>query len=584
MIRRNCWRHSVFLQGSRYKLARSIRNHTASSFNPITAVPPASLDSPSQKLPPNRKWRKRLFWVSASLGALYTFDYVSLDQAIVRNLRCILTLSIIAADYKLNFEEGKDIKALHTRTANRVYDLIEANGGLYIKIGQAIAMQASVLPPVFQQKFAKLFDMAPQDSWHEIEKVFISDFGKSPDEVFESIEHRAIASASVAQVHKAKLKTGEWVAVKIQHPSIEKQMHWDLGAYRAMMYIYDKLLFDIPVYFTVNFTCNRLLAEANFEREAKNSELLNEKLQNEPLLKDQVYIPKVYHDFTSKRVLTVEWIDGTSLSNREELERKRFSKKKIMNTMVNLFAAQIFSWGVVHCDPHPGNQIVRYVNGGRQQLVLIDHGLYVYEPDKFRLEYCKLWKSMFMLKDEEIKKIALSWGIGSPQMFASSVMLRPYHSTKIGKSNSSEDDLSSLHKDFEQQSKMNETFRQFIQDTTKMPLELIFLGRNMRIVQGCNQLLGSPVNRIKILANWASRSLATSVPDMTFKQKISAWTDHFTFLIIVALSDVGFWITRVRQLVLGTNGQGFEDLIERQVRETAKQQFGLEIEKGAFEA
>ncbi|KAK9244791.1 ABC1 family-domain-containing protein [Lipomyces tetrasporus] len=560
---------------------------TREQFSRITAVPPTDLKPPRVKpRMPWGRWQRRLMWTGAVVGLIFAQDYYINESSLYRNIKCVIVLSIVAADYKLNFNEGRDIDALHARVADRVYNLIASNGGLYIKMGQALAMQAAVLPPVFQRKFAQLFDMAPQDPWSELEKLFTKDFGKRPDEVFRYIDHRAVASASVAQVHKAQLKTGEWVAVKIQHPKIEKQVNWDLGAYRLVMYIYDRFIFDIPVYFTVDYTCNRLLTEIDFQNEAQNAENMNAALQAEPSLRNRVYIPKVYHSFTSRHVLTTEWIDGVSLTNREELDRAGYSKTQIMDTMINLFAAQIFNWGVVHCDPHVGNQIVRWQDG-RLQLVLIDHGLYIYESPEFRQQYCELWKNMFVFNDKAIRDIAISWGIGSPELFASATLLRPYKSGGVRpdrrpESTGGESPQGSReHQDYEMQTRMKDQFKQFIQDTNKMPLELIFLGRNMRIVQGCNQLMGSPVNRIKILANWASRSLAM-LPNLTFRQRVMAWTNHLVFKFVVGLSDIGFWVTKIRQIVLRRDNEGFEDLLERQMKGIAKKNFGIQIQDEAF--
>lgn len=107
--------------------------------------------------------------------------------------------------------------------------------GLYLKVGQAIAMQAAVLPPAFQQKFAQLFDNAPQVPYNEVLRVFKKEFnGKTPDEVFlpGSFETEAIASASIAQVHRARLLDGTPVAVKIQKPEIATWIEWDLRSWR----------------------------------------------------------------------------------------------------------------------------------------------------------------------------------------------------------------------------------------------------------------------------------------------------------------------------------------------------------------
>lgn len=162
---------------------------------------------------------------------------------------------LVAMDYKLNFRpaplpfiggfiggEG-GIPALHRRSAERLSDLLRENGGLYLKIGQAIAMQSAVLPAEFQRMFARMFDDAPQDEWRAVERVIRDDFGgRSVEEVFGVsfagvegkgvMERTARASASVAQVHWARLADGREVAIKIQKPEIEKQIGWDLWAFK----------------------------------------------------------------------------------------------------------------------------------------------------------------------------------------------------------------------------------------------------------------------------------------------------------------------------------------------------------------
>ncbi len=117
---------------------------------------------------------------------------------------------------------------------------------------------AAMMPRPIQEKFAKLFDDAPQIPYSDVEKVLKAEFNRPPSGpggVFEDFEETAVASASVAQVHRAKLRTpdgnGPWVAVKIQKPEVSKQVEWDLGAFRVVMWLYENYLFDMPVYFVV---------------------------------------------------------------------------------------------------------------------------------------------------------------------------------------------------------------------------------------------------------------------------------------------------------------------------------------------
>ena len=186
-----------------------------------------------------------------------------------------------------------------------------------------------------QKKFAKLFDDAPQVPYEVVYKVLKAQYGKEPtgpDGVFEVFEEEAVASASIAQVHRAKLKSpdgnGAWVAVKIQKPDVSKQVEWDLAGYRAMMWIYEKFLFDMPIYFLagerwkpthaefgvfilyVDFITDHLRRELDFRLEMINSTKTAEFVAKEPRLANKVYIPKVYPELTTKKILVAEWIDG----------------------------------------------------------------------------------------------------------------------------------------------------------------------------------------------------------------------------------------------------------------------------------
>lgn len=584
---------------------------------------------------------KRTAYTTFGLGAAYLADTELNASAVTRNLRTLWTCALISADYKLNFtpEHADCIPAIHQRVADRMYDLFTSNGGLYIKIGQAIGANAALMPAPFQQKFARLFDDAPQIPYPTIARVFQREFNKSPQELFAYFDEKAVASASVAQVHKARTWDGDWVAVKVQKPDVGRQTGYDLMAFRVVMWAFEKWVFDLPVYFAVDFISTHLRAELDFVAEASNAQRTASLVASEPRLVGKVHIPKVYPEYSTKRVLTAEWIDGVRLSDREALgrvvgeelpeksggmfadtahEKKngipesmynvklKGGMRAIMHTMVELFSAQMFDWGFVHCDPHPGNIIIRARPGSPlsskssstsvlrdPQLVLLDHGLYVTIRPTVKRQYASLWRALLTSDWDTIRNITESWGVGEAGLFASAVLMRP---VKIGRANGSssvekaDGDSNKELNAYEQSVRMKARLKRFLVDTDKMPKELIFLGRNMRIVQGNNQSLGSPVNRIKITAYWASRSLVT-----THERSSLAWWRRFDahefwrdllFRTAMFSLDVVFWVSKIRQRVralLGLTNGGFEDELERSVRGFARSAFGVEVGPGAFE-
>jgi aarF domain-containing kinase len=210
------------------------------------------------------------------------------------------------------------------------------------------------------------------------------------------------------------------------------------------------------------------------------------------------------------------------------------------------------------------------------QLVLIDHGLYISEPETFRLQYCQLWKSILTFDNKKLNEIASSWGVQFPDILASATLLSPYK----GAPPPDLDRLVDADDAYKAQIAICDKLRNFLTDTEKLPLELLFLGRNMRIVQATNQLLGSPVNRPALMAKWASRGLGAR-ENPTWREKVSWLLDDFTFRFTLGLMAVAFWFNRAKQVVFGSQA-GWEDLVQRQLKSVAKANFGIELKDDAL--
>ncbi|KAG9258714.1 ABC1 family-domain-containing protein [Emericellopsis atlantica] len=621
------------------------RFQSGGPFQPLRPPSPSELGAPkaAKEYKKGRRWGRRLVLLAAVGGLVYVVDGQLFSFGLLRSARTFSTGLIVALDYKMNFRPnpwvGGDIQDLHARSARRVFHLLQDNGGLYLKVGQAIAMQSAVLPPEFQKMFAQMFDDAPQDDWKDVEAVIREDFGKSVEEVFGVsftgkegygvMERKAKASASVAQVHWAKLTDGREIAIKVQKREISKQRSMDLWSFKTVTWIYSKW-FDIPYYKLVPFIIERLELEMDFENEAQNSETMRVLIQQEKKLKGRVYIPTVYPELTSKRVLTTEWIEGVRLWDkqtmtsrwlggygkgspgageplppadmdalRREARTKAFneslkpnrdswkgprgkgglgvSTKEVMTTMVDLFSAQIYKWGVVHCDPHPGNIFIRRLPSGKAELVLIDHGLYVYLTDEFRHQYSVLWKALMTFDNKTIADVTEKWGIKSPDLFSTATLLRPYEGGE--KIDAGMENMTPSERSYAIQQKMKQGVRDMLADEDKWPKELLFLGRNMRIVQGNNQYMGSPVNRLKMMGEWASSSLYQD-PKLSWDHRLSNAFRHLIFKVVMTASDVAFYFYMARSwLGLGSN---MEDAMEQRMREMASE-YGVELQGDVFE-
>jgi aarF domain-containing kinase len=414
--------------------------------------------------------------IGSTCFLLWGFDKYLNYSTIQRNIRTFYTGAIITLDYKLNFnkEKANEINDLHERTARRILNLCKENGGLYIKFGQQMAT-VPVLPPPYLRNLRELYDQALCFDYKTVEKIFMKEFGLKPTEIFSSFDETPIASASIAQVHKAILKSGEEVAVKIQKPEIEKQIWFDMLAYRIVLKSLE-YFFELPLYWTADYIEKHLVQEVDFVNELNNSEKCHLHILEKPKLASKCYVPKVFQDYSSMRIMTTEWISGASLSDPKEVEKLGFSKSAIMTDVINVFSDQLFRTGFVHCDPHPGNILIRkHPNNVGHQVVILDHGLYIQCRPEFTRQYALFWKSLFSLDIDTTRIITESWGLENAEIFASATLARPWKSGKaIHVEKVTAKDI------YDSQVDAKRKVSEFLKNTDKLPKELIFVGRNLK--------------------------------------------------------------------------------------------------------
>lgn len=508
------------------------------------------LYSQRANVPKSRRFLK-FSGVTLGLGvAGYSWDRYYNSSTLSRSVYALYTLAWVGYEY-YRIEKYEDPDVLHEIASEAIYKMIMANKGMYIKIGQAIANQGSVFPMAFQKRFVKLYDEAPHEPWNLVDECLKKTYGSDYETaIFNHIDHDPIASASIAQVHRAELKNGDQVAVKIQHDYISEQVPADMMTYTIIVKVYERL-FDIPMGSYAKYVAEQTIKETDFINEYNNAETFRKFLDNDPSVKNLgIYVPKNYPEYVKKKVLISEWIDGIPLTDKKILIDSDVNLTTVMHQFIKIFGQQIFKYGFVHCDPHPGNLLVRTYKG-KQQLVILDHGLYVNMSDKFRKEYSLLWKYLFAFDREGIRKIGEEWGIKSIDMFATTIQLKPANPDKrIPKSKS-----------------QKELLKEFLSDSSKIPFDLFFLGRTMRIIQTCNKNLGSPINRINTLTDSA---LDTLIVESGFREYLNL----LKLKVSLFVSTVVFWWFRLRQILngdrYGYKGLGLEDKFEKYFKDMAK--------------
>ena len=241
----------------------------------------------------------------------------------------------------------------------RIRKLLEELGPSFIKLGQLMSTRADIFPPAYIKELTRLQDRVPPVPVKEIETVIQKELQQSVNEIFAEFEHQATAAASVAQVHKATLKNGETVAVKVIRPDIEKKIREDI---RLMYYLGRKVesTFEIArVIGIINLVKEferTIFRELDMFIEAGSIQRFSENFKKI----DEIYIPKVYWDYTSKSVLVMEHIVGIKMDQVDQIIAHGLDPKEVAMIGLRSFSRQLMELGFFHADPHPGNTIVMY--------------------------------------------------------------------------------------------------------------------------------------------------------------------------------------------------------------------------------
>jgi predicted unusual protein kinase regulating ubiquinone biosynthesis (AarF/ABC1/UbiB family) len=254
---------------------------------------------------------------------------------------------------------------LHARNARRVYRTILRLQGLFIKVGQLLSIMANFLPPEFRAELEGLQDQVPPRPFDEIEERLKSELGDRMALV-ESLERDPTASASLGQVHSARLADGRRVAIKVQHRDIDRIVRLDLRTIRRIMAI---VQWFVPVqgldayYHQIK---ELLSQELDFGLEAENIERIAKHFTQDK----QVVFPEPVRELCTRRVLTTSWLEGVKVSDIAALSKLGVDKRDVATRLVRLYCQMIFVDGVYHADPHPGNVLVQKDGA----IVLLDFG------------------------------------------------------------------------------------------------------------------------------------------------------------------------------------------------------------------
>jgi len=331
-----------------------------------------------QPLPwPRRIWR---FWLVA-----WNFVLIYLGYKRIQKMRWLSEA-----------ERAERYRIQHRVTGERLYRLAVRLQGLLIKACQFLSSRADVAPPELVAVLSRLQDAVPPRSYDEVAAQVRRELGEAPEEAFASFEREPIAAASLAQVHRARTHDGRDVAVKVQYPGISRLVETDLRSIALLIRILARIERKYDFRMLISEMADYTPRELDFVVEGQSAERVARELTH----RKDVRVPEIVWARTSRRVLTMEYIDGIKISATDELVAAGIDPDVVARIMMEAYCEQILVNGFFHADPHPGNLLV--LPG--PVVVFLDFGMSKNLPEDFRRTYNRFTLAVLSQNDSAMLK------------------------------------------------------------------------------------------------------------------------------------------------------------------------------------
>jgi aarF domain-containing kinase len=425
-----------------------------------------------------RAWRfVSVAWVAASIYAGY--KSIQLWSRIVGAAR---------KEERYRRQDGRAARALY-RSAVRLQ-------GMLIKACQFIATRADVLPDAWVNTLSGLHDHVPPRPFAAIRERVEHELGRPLDDVFAEFDPRPLASASLAQVHAARLHDGRRCAVKVQYPGIEGIVRADLRNLAVILRVLAWLEHDFDFRVLMREAFKYIPMELDFEHEADNCETIARNLA----ARADVVVPRVYREFSTRRVLVMELIEGIKITDVAALERAGIDKRAVAQKLMEVFCEQVLRDGFFHADPHPGNLMVQ--PGPR--LVLLDFGLAKDFPPRFRDGIVRLTFSILTVDNAGIAAAFEQLGFrtrdGSPETLITLANLLLGNTIRRGRAYADKQLIEEFSEELPRALRVN--------PIVEVPADVLLVTRVMGLLSGLGKTLDSRVDLFATIMPYAQRLLA----------------------------------------------------------------------------
>eukprot|EP01103_Thecamoeba_quadrilineata_P015436 TRINITY_DN4884_c0_g1_i2.p1 TRINITY_DN4884_c0_g1~~TRINITY_DN4884_c0_g1_i2.p1 ORF type:complete len:531 (+),score=72.52 TRINITY_DN4884_c0_g1_i2:14-1606(+) len=462
----------------------------------------------------------------------------------LRTTRTCIALSSVVADYKYSLSKFKQLdrdqrlaspdfleifSRVNERASKRILWLCQTNKGVYIKAGQFLASIHGI-PKEFGETLSVVQDKINPRPFMQIKKTIEEELGPI-NLIFDELDHMPLGSASIAQVHKGKLRDSKkQVAVKVQHAGIESISYADISTLKFLSPIVTWFFPDFEFAWILPEFDKAMKMELDFIQEGKNAERFADNFRDFP----QVKVPEIQWPFTTKHILMMEYETGVKINEKEKIEKLGIDKNLVCHLLTEVYAKQMLVDGFLHSDPHPGNLLVRPLQPGSNKplLVVLDHGLYKEFDEDFLINYAQFWRALVFRDTEKVLAYGQKLGMGELTDLMAFVLARK----------SDEEKFKSRKFTKEDKDKFNERFKNFKLNEflEGLPRELVFIFKTEFLTRSINRALATEhIPTMQIMARHSLLSI--------YFQKDKAvgilrrWWNYLVYMFERVYLEVFFW-------------------------------------------
>jgi predicted unusual protein kinase regulating ubiquinone biosynthesis (AarF/ABC1/UbiB family) len=382
--------------------------------------------------------------------------------------------------------DSEQLAPTHERAARLVLALALDLRGVMIKLCQAVATRSDMFPKEFVEQLKQCHDAVPPKPFEVVRDVVEGELGKPLDALFSDFERTPMASASLAQVHRARLQDGRAVAVKVQYPDIEDIIRTDLANMRRLCRVYE--FFDpqpLPLLPLLSELTRHLAMELDFVREADCAERVRELFADDPHVK----IPAIHREWSTAKVLVMELVGGIKITEKSELERAGLDPADVLQDLMHIYVRMILAAGFFQADPHPGNLFVT----PEGQIVVLDFGLSKELPEGFGLGLFELMFSLMTFNESAMVRAFTELGFRSKTGDTSTFVL-------IARRMVSRSDTGAFEGEFTEE--MTDELFEAIRDdpVAEVPSDFVLVARVFSLLSGIAHSLGSRANVLQAMS------------------------------------------------------------------------------------